>query len=197
MVDFATVVLGFGLVVLAYSVVKYLGSAHNNVVEAHERCEKAWSDIDVLLERRAGEVGDLIDLTREHVSHEQDVLEDVIEARERVVEASNPDEAADAVVALRSSLDEVYDLSTEYPDLASSERFDELSDSIRTIEQRIENRREQYNDAVRAYNTRLKRVPERFVADYYGYTSKTPFVASASAREGVDVGDRLSLSDED
>lgn len=197
MVEFVTVVAGFAVLVVAYSAVRYLGAAHNNVVEARERCEKAWSDVDVLLERRAEEIGSLADVAREHVSHEREVLEEVMAARERAIEARNPQEAAEAMVALRESAQEVYDLTDEYPELASNDRFDELTASIRSIEQRLENRREQYNEAVRAYNARLDRVPERFVAAYRGYERRTPFVASADARDGVDVGERLDRSARD
>ncbi|PSP75700.1 LemA family protein [Halobacteriales archaeon QS_1_68_20] len=197
MSTFAVVVVGFALLVLLYSLVRYLGSAHNNLVEARERCEKAWSDVDVLLERRAEEVGRLADVAREHVSHEREVLEDVMEARKRAIEAQHPEEAADAMVALRESVENVYDLAGEYPELASSERLDELTTSIRTIEQRLENRREQYNEAVSAYNARLNKVPEWFVASYYGFERRTPFVASADARDGVNVSERLDLSADD
>ncbi|MFC4549643.1 MULTISPECIES: LemA family protein [Halorussus] len=197
MVGFTTVLVLFAALLAVYSVVKYLGSAHNNLVEARERCEKAWSDVDVLLERRAEEVGNLVDVTREHVSHERELLQDVMDARERVVEAQRPEQATEAVVAMQDSLDEVYALSGEYPELASNERFDELTDSIRTLESRIETRREQYNDAVGTYNARLQRLPERYVADYRGFDRRIPFVASADARDGIDVSERLSPSADD
>lgn len=196
MVSFATVVVAFAGLAVAYSAVRYLGTAHNNLVEARERCDKAWSDVDVLLQRRMEEVESLVDVTREHVAHERDVLESVVEARERVVEARGPDEAADALASMRASLESVYELSEEYPELRSSERFDELTDSIRTLEQRLENRREQYNEAVRSYNARLEKVPERFLAGFGEHDRRTPFVASADAHDGVDVGDRLDLTDD-
>lgn len=196
MVTFTTVLVLFAVVLMAYSVVRYLGAAHNNLIEARERCEKAWSDVEVLLERRAEEVGNLLDVTREHVSHERDVLEEVMEARERVIDVQSPEQASEAVVVMRDSLEEVYALSEEYPELRSSGRFDELTDSIRTLEQRIENRREQYNDAVSTYNARLEQMPERFIADYRGFDRREPFEASSEAREGVDVSERLSLSDD-
>lgn len=197
MVGFTTVLVLFAILLTVYSIVKYLGSAHNNLVEARERCEKAWSDVDVLLERRAEEVGKLVDVTKEHVSHEREVLQKVMDARERVIDVQNPEQAIEAVVAMRDSLEEVYALSDEYPELRSNKRFDELTDSIRTLEQRLETRREQYNDAVNTYNARLERIPERFIADYRGYDRRTPFVASADARKGIDVEERLSLSDDD
>lgn len=194
---FATVVVGFAVLLVGYSAVRYLGAAHNNLVEARERCEKAWSDIDVLLERRSEEVGNLVDVTREHVAHDRDVLRDVMDARERIVEVQHPDEAADVSVELQSALKEIYELSDEFPELRSNDRFDELTDSIRTLEQRIETRREQYNDAVSTYNARLDRVPERFIADRRGLDRRVPFVASSDARDGIDVSERLDLSGDD
>lgn len=191
---FLYVVLGFGVLLVGYSAFQYLRRAHNRLMDAKENCEKAWSDIEVLLERRQSEVGDLIDLANEHVAHEREVLAGVIDAREGVVEAGTPDEAADLLVSLREATEEVYTLSDEYPDLASSERFDELSESIRNLEQRLENRREQYNEAVAAYNARLRKFPESTFANYYGFTRRESFVASPEAREGVDVGERLDVS---
>ncbi|WP_439026527.1 LemA family protein [Haloarchaeobius sp. DT45] len=191
---FVTVIVTFGVALLGYSLFKYIGSAHNNLVESRERCQKTWSDVEVLLERRAEELGNLADLTKQHVSHEQEVLEDVLEARERAIEAQSPEEAAEAVVVLRESAQELYDLSSEYPELDSSDRFDDLARSIRDLEQRLENRREEYNEAVTAYNSRLNRVPERFVANYRNYRRREPFVASADAHEGVDLNERLDFA---
>ncbi|WP_158056376.1 LemA family protein [Halorussus halophilus] len=194
---FPAVVAGFAVLLVGYSLVRYLGAAHNNLVDARERCNKTWSDVDVLLERRAEEVGNLVDVTREHVAHDREVLQDVMDARNRVVEAQRPNEAADVNVELQNTLEEVYELSEEFPELRSSDRFDELTDSVRTIEQRIETRREQYNDAVSTYNARLDRVPERYVADQRGFERRVPFVATADARDGIDVGDRLGISGDD
>ncbi|WP_267639684.1 LemA family protein [Haloarchaeobius amylolyticus] len=191
---FVLVVAGFGVALVGYSLFRYLGSAHNNLVESRERCQKTWSDVEVLLERRAEELGNLADLTKQHVSHEKDVLEDVLEARERAIEAQSPEEAQEALVVLRESAQELYDLSSEYPELDSSDRFDDLARSIERLEQRLENRREEYNEAVAAYNSRLNQVPERFIADYRNYRRREPFVASAEAHEGVDLDDRLDLA---
>lgn len=197
METFTTVLVGFAALVVGYSAVRYFGAAHNNLVEARERCNKTWSDVDVLLERRAEEVGKLVDVTREHVAHDRDVLQEVTDARERIVEAQHPDEAADVSVELKNTLEDIYGLSDEFPELRSSDRFDELTDSIRTLERRIETRREQYNDAVGTYNARLDRVPERFIADRRGFDRRVPFVASSDARDGIDVSERLDFSDDD
>ncbi|MDF9744947.1 LemA family protein [Natrinema salsiterrestre] len=184
-------IAGFGALVVGYSVVRYLSHAQARLAEAHERCEKTWADIEVLLERRRSELEQLIDLTNEHVSHERDLLEGLIEAREGAIDAQSPEEAASVAVSLRETAREVYALSDEYPELASNDRFEELSDSIQRLEQRIEDRRERYNEAVAAYNVLLNTFPESVFAARRGFTRRQPFVASRGAHEGVDVGDRL------
>lgn len=193
MSPFWLVVGGFAVLVVAYSVVRYLGQAQARLMEAHERCEKTWGDVEVLLERRHSELENLIDLTNEHVTHERDLLADVVDARERIVESQSPAEAAEVAVSLRETAREVYTLSDEHPDLASNERFDELASSVQRLEQRLENRREQYNEAVATYNALLYTFPESAVANYHGLTRREPFVASYSAHEGLDVDERLDV----
>lgn len=190
---FWLVVGGFGVLVVAYSVVRYLGYAQRRLLEARENCEKAWSDVEVLLERRRSELEQLVDLTNEHVSHERDLLAGVVEAREGAIDAQSPDEAAAVAVSLRDATREVYTLSEEYPELASDDRFEELSASIRRLEQRLEDRRERYNEAVAAYNALLHTVPEAVFARYHGLTRREPFVASRGAHEGIDLDDRLDV----
>lgn len=187
------VVVGFAALIVAYSVVRYLGRAQTRLLEAHENCEKTWADIEVLLERRRSELENLIDLTNEHVTHERDLLADVVDARERIVEAQSADEAADVAVSLREATQEVYTLSEEHPELASNERFDELSRSMQRLEQRLEDRREQYNEAVATYNTLRYTVPESVFASYHGLDRREPFVASYRAHEEFAVGDRLDV----
>ncbi|WP_226004517.1 LemA family protein [Natrinema salinisoli] len=190
---FGTVVVGFGGLVVGYSVVRYLSHAQARLVEAHERCEKTWADIEVLLERRRSELEQLIDLTNEHVSHERDLLEGLVDAREGAIDAQSPENAAAVAVSLRETAQEVYALSDEYPELASNDRFEELSDSIQRLEQRLEDRREQYNEAVAAYNALLNTFPESVFASRHRFTRRQPFVASRGAHEGVDVGERLAV----
>ncbi|MFA9502034.1 LemA family protein [Natrinema sp. H-ect1] len=190
---YGVVVVGFGFLVVAYSVVRYLGHAQARLMTAHENCEKTWADIEVLLERRRAELEQLVDLTNEHVSHERDLLAGIVDAREGAIEAQSPAEAAAVAVSLRDATQEVYALSDEYPELASNDRFEELSRSIRRLEQRLEDRREQYNEAVATYNALLYTFPESLFARYHRFGRRQPFVASRGAHEGVDVGERLAV----
>ncbi|MCW8173135.1 LemA family protein [Natrialba swarupiae] len=187
---FVTIVLGFAAAIAGYSGLRYVGRVETTVLEASERCDRAWANVDVLLERRHDEVGALIDLAVEHVEHERDVLQELLDARERAIEVQQP-EAAAASVEIREAIDDLYAVADEVPALQSADRFDDVRDSLTNIEQRLETRREYYNEAVAAYNVRIRRFPERLVAARHGLERREPFRASATAHEGIDVSDRF------
>lgn len=194
MVGVTTIVGGFVGLIVAYSSVRYAGHVEQHVLEADERCERAWANVEVLLERRADEVGSLVDLAAEHAGHEQAVLQQVLDARQRALEAQQPAEAADASIEIREALAELFSTADAVPSLQSADRFDEIRDSLTSIERRLENRREHYNEAVAAYNVRIARFPERLAASRHGLESREPFRASDRAHERIDIRDRFDVS---
>ena len=188
---FELLVAGFGAVLVVWLVASYFRRSHDALVEARENCETAWSNVEVLLQRRYDEVGNLIDIASEYMDMERDVLAGVVEARESAIEAGTPAEAAEAEVEIRESVQEFYSLAEEMPELRTDEKFADVRDSLWEIEQRLENRREYYNDAVRQYNALLEKVPERYVAARRGYDSREYFEADEAAKGEFSVRERL------
>jgi LemA protein len=191
MVGLLEVVAGFAALLVVYSAGRWLAAAHNSLVEARENTERAWSNVEVLLQRRHDEMRDLVDIAREHVDREDAVLSSLLTARERAIEARSPPEAARADVELRTAIDDLYSVAEEYPELRADEEFETLRETVSELEQRIEDRREYYNDAVARYNSRLRRLPERLFAGYYGYGRREPFRADPEAVEGLDIRERF------
>lgn len=191
MVGLTAVVAGFAALVGGYAAVRYAGALERTVFESDERCERAWANVEVLLERRYDEVGSLVDLAAEHVEHERAVLQQVLDARERALEAERPAEAADASIEVREALSDLFATADSVPSLQSADRYDEIHDSLTSIERRLENRREHYNEAVAAYNVRISRFPERLVANRHDLEPREPFRASEEARDGLDLRDRF------
>lgn len=188
---FATVVILFAIVVAGYAVARYARSVNDDLLEARARCDRAWANVEVLLERRYDEVGTLVDVAAEHMEYERELLEELLEARERAIEAQDPSTAAEASVEIKEAVSELYTLSEEYPSLRAADRFDDVRDAMQEVEQRLENRREYYNDAVTTYNARIRGIPERFFAEIHGMEPRSPFWASDAARDGIDVRERL------
>lgn len=188
---YLAVVALFGAALLGWAIAWYLRSAHDNLVDARENCESAWSNVEVLLQRRHDEVGNLVEIAGEYMDMEREVLAGVVEAREGAIEANSPEQAAMAEAEIRNSVQEFYSLAEEMPELRTDEKFADVRDSLQDVEQRLENRREYYNDAVRRYNALLERIPERYLASRRGYEPRDHFEADEAAKTDFSVSGRL------
>jgi len=189
------VVGGFGALLTLWLTASYLRRSHDNLADARENCETAWGNVEVLLQRRHDEVGNLIEIAGEYMELERDVLAGVVEARESAIEANSPEQVAMAEVEIRESIQEFYSLAEETPELRTDEKFADVRDSLQDVEQRLENRREYYNDDVHRYNSLLQKVPERYIATRRGYERRDPFEAEAKAKESFSVSERLKQTD--
>jgi|GEM_PF-3346061 len=78
-------------------------------------------------------------------------------------------------------------LAEQYPQLQSQRSFQELHQNLVDTEQRIALARSYFNDIATFYNTRLERVPDRFVASLAGLTPQPLLSAMDFEREPVQV----------
>lgn len=178
--------VGF-FVLVVVSVVGYVVAAYNSLVRLNRDCDKAWSNIDVLLKQRSDELPKLIDTAREYMDYEKDVLQDVTDARTKVEQASSPKEQARADQQIKSALDNLLAVAEDYPELKANETFQQLQNRISDIEDKIADRREYYNSAVNTYNIRIHQIPYNFIANSMGYTDRELFEVEEGDREDVDI----------
>jgi LemA protein len=186
--SFLLFVTGFIGVVIVGSLVVYGVGLYNSLVRLDKNCEKAWSNIDVLLKQRSDELPKLIDTAKQYMDYEQETLQQVIEARSQVQQASGPKEEAQADSMLKGALGNFFALAEDYPELKANENFTQLQGRISDIEERIADRREYYNEAATTHNTRIEQVPYIVIAGPLGFTEKELFEATAEDRQDVDVG---------
>ena len=75
-----------------------------------------------------------------------------------------------------------------YPDLKSNTNFLALQDQLEGTENRINASRRDYNEAVQAYNTRIRTFPDAIGAKiFYGAKPKVPFQAAAGSEAAPSV----------
>lgn len=84
---------------------------------------------------------------------------------------------------LSSALKGMMVIVENYPDLKASANFVQLSDELAGTENRIATSRRDYNDAVREYNSAIKRLPGNLLADMFGFEAKDYFEADEKAVE--------------
>ena len=157
--------------------------SYNGIVSKHEAVESSLSDLDVMLQRRADLVPNLVSTVKGYASHESEIINQVTEARTKLVNASSIEEKSNANNELSNSLKALMVVVENYPDLKSSQNFTQLSDELAGTENRIAVARKDYNNAVKTFNTAIIKFPSNIFANMFGFEKATYFEADESSSE--------------
>jgi LemA protein len=174
------------------------GCGLNSVPTAEEQVNAAWGNLQADYQRRADLVPNLVNTVKGYATQERTVLTQVTEARAKATsiqlnagDLSDPAKVQafqNAQAQLGGSLGRLLASFEAYPDLKSNQNFLALQDQLEGTENRINSSRRDYNEAVRAYNTRIRTFPDAIGAKvFYGAKPKVPFEASTAAQEAPTV----------
>jgi LemA protein len=172
-----------GLVVLAVGVGGWLMGSYNRMVTEREGVDKAWAQVENVLQRRGDLIPNLVETVKGYAAHEKEVFESVADARGRLAGATSPQEAAAANAGMTSALGRLLAIAENYPELKANENFIRLQDELAGSENRIATERMRYNEIVRSYNTLIKRFPANFIAGFFGFAERDYFEATPESRE--------------
>lgn len=156
---------------------------YNRLVQARNRVDNAWGQVDVQLKRRYDLIPNLVETVQGYASHEQATLDAVTEARAAAQAASGPAEQAQAENALTGALRQLFALAEAYPELRAAPNFADLQTQLSDTENRISVSRQIYNDAVLSYNNAVQTVPTNLVAGLGGFKVRPYFEADERADE--------------
>jgi LemA protein len=159
----------FGLLVFGVIVgaVFAFVATYNGLVTAAEKAARAWNDLDTLLRQRHDEIPKLAEMCEPHLANDRPLVDRLLEARSAVFAARQTRDAAElghAEARLRAAATALMTRAEARPELAASPAFGLLRQRQATLDLELKDRREGYNDAVRAYNAAIGRVPGRVVA---------------------------------
>ena len=160
---------------------------YNRLVRSEENVTGAWSQVENVLQRRADLIPNLVATVKGYAAHEKEVFTEVADARSRLLAARGPAEAEAANTRLESALGRLLAIAEAYPELKANENFLRLQDELAGTENRIAVERKRYNDAVLAYNNRVRRFPTNLVASVTGFERKAYFEAQEGASEVPEV----------
>ena len=171
----------------------------NSVPTAEENAKAKWADVQAAYQRRANLIPNLVATTRGAAASEERILTEVTQARAdatriNVSDAQLTDPAAMARFAeAQSRLTlTLQRLQEAYPQLQSQQNFATLMSQLEGTENRINITIRDYNEAVRAYNTRIRTFPAVVAARViYGAEPMVPFeatVPNADVAPTVDFG---------
>ncbi len=172
---------------IAAAVVALSGCGYNRIQTLDEQANAFKSQIQVQLQRRADLVPNLVATVKGYAQQEQTIFLGVADARARLagaVQSGNLGQMADANQNLTGALGRLLAIAENYPQLKSNENFRMLQDQLEGTENRIATAREDYNNAVQAYNSYIRRFPQVLTAKVIGKGSRDYFqLTSAAAAE--------------
>jgi len=162
---------------------QYVG-VRNTLVTKNESVRSAWSQVDVVLQRRADLIPNLVETVKGYAQQEQTVFGEIARARSALLGAQTPAQKIAANGQLDGALGRLLALSENYPQLKSNENFQRLQDELAGTENRIAVERKRYNDTLQDYNTYVQRFPNNIYAGFSGFKPNDAyFKASEGSRE--------------
>ena len=166
-------------------------STKNTLVSKNEAVKSAWSQVDVVLQRRADLIPNLVETVKGYAKQEQTVFGDIAKARSALLSAGTPQQKIAANGQLDGALGRLLLVVENYPQLKSNENFMRLQDELAGTENRIAVERKRYNDTLQDYNTYVQQFPNSLFAGWAGFK---PNDAYFQASEGSRVAPKVNFS---
>lgn len=169
---------------------------YNSLVEKQQTVDQTWAQVENQYQRRADLIPNLVNTVKGYATHESETLEKVIAARARAtsitIDAENLNEESlakyqQAQGELSQALKSLLAVSEAYPDLKANQNFLNLQTQLEGTENRISTERMRYTEAVKDYNTAIKKFPTMIYAGWFGFETKPQFKAETGAEKAPEV----------
>ena len=170
------------LVVIAL-ILLYVMGTYNNLVILRNRVKDQWSQIEVLLKRRADLIPNLVETVKGYAAHESGTLEAVISARNSALSAKTTEEEIKASGEMTQALGRLFALAESYPELKANTNFLDLQSNLKETEDKISMARQFYNDTVLGYKNKLEMFPSNIIAGIFNFKPEQFFEATEAEKE--------------
>ena len=160
---------------------------YNNIVKQKNMVEESWSQIDVLLKQRFEMIPNLVEVVKGYSNYEKNILENVVNARNRGLVSTKRDDIIDSDNQLTQALSKLFVLTEAYPDLKADKHYIKLQTSLEELENKIAFARQFYNDTILKYNLKIETVPSNIVAILFGFKKYNYFKVEDKERQNVNI----------
>lgn len=182
--------------VILLGIFLWFKGSYNGMVTKGENVTNQWANVETQYQRRLDLIPNLVSTVKGYATHEQQTLTDVVNARAKATQPRiSIDQLDEATLQkinrtqgeLSSALSRLLAISENYPDLKANQNFLDLQAQLEGTENRISVARRNFNEAVRDYNSYIRRFPKNLIAGMFGFTPKPYFQATAGAETAPTV----------
>jgi len=171
------------LIIIAAIAIMAIGM-YNSLVTLRNRCDNAWSQVDVQLRRRYDLIPNLVETVKGYAKHESGVFERVTQARTAAISAQTVKEQGQAENVLAGALKSLFAVAEAYPDLKANQNFLMLQEELAGTESKVAYARQFYNDNVMKFNMRQQVFPSNIIAGMFGFKPRDYFQIEEEVARG-------------
>ena len=178
--------IGAVLAVILLIVVWYF-STYNSLVRLNEDVNGKWAQVEAEYQRRVDLIPNLVSTVKGAANFEQSTLTEITKLRSQWQTAPNVNARIETASQIESVLSKLLVVAENYPQLTATKNFIGLQDELTNTENKVAVQRQRYNDAVKAFNAKIKTFPASIVANRVGYTNRTYFNAAPGSENAPKV----------
>ena len=185
-----------GIIAAVVVIAMWAASAYNSMVGEQETATTALANVQSAYQRRADLIPNLVETVKGYAAHEQGTFESVVNARAKATQITidptnlTPEklkEFQEAQGELTSALGRLIAVQENYPDLKANQNFLDLQVQLEGCENRINEARRKFNEAVQEYNVKIRRFPATIFAGMFGFDTMGKFEAEQGAEKAPKV----------
>ena len=171
-------------------------NGYNGLVKLDETVKNAWANVESDYQRRSDLIPNLVNTVKGEANFEQTTLQNVISARASATQVKldandlSPEKIQQYQAAqgqLTQALGKLLMVTENYPNLRANDAFRNLQEQLEGTENRIKVARNDFNDAVAAYNVKARTFPNNIFAGMFGFKTKEGFKAEAGSEKAPEV----------
>lgn len=177
-----------GLILIVVIFVMWGTGVYDKAVGKQEDVNEKWADVQATYQRRADLIPALVETVKGAAENERGILTAVTEARAGIVNAKTPEDLEIAGRKINTAINLAFEA---YPQIKSTENFQDLQSQLEGTENRINVARQDYNSSIKDYNTFVRGFFKRMALNTFGggedFSVRKSFEASAEAQDAPKV----------
>jgi LemA protein len=167
---------------------------YNGLVTSDQGVKTSWSNVETNYQRRTDLYNSVIKVIEGSANFEKSTLKDVIAARAKATSVTVDVNDSNSLAAyqraqsqLQGSFSRLMAVAEAYPDLKTTQQFQNFETDISGTENRINVARRDFNDAVNQYNLKVKTFPNNIFAGLFGFHEKGYYKSDPGSENAPEI----------
>ncbi|MEJ0054502.1 MAG: LemA family protein [Bacteroidota bacterium] len=189
-----TLIVVAGILIVVFGFVSWGTGVYDTAIKKQGVVKQAWGNVQAMYQRRADLIPSLVATVKGAAENEKSILVQVTQARAGIVNATTPEELDRAGKQINTAINLAFEA---YPQIKSTENFQELQVELTGSENRIAVARERYNEAVdgeEGYNTYVQGYFKSMALGFFGKGKDFSMKKGFESAEGSDVAPKVDFS---